>query len=411
MYLEIPTIEATEMRRSAQLGEKETNSENEAQRVFRAKKSQSDDRTSNIVTMDNGTMVEALKYLNYCQLAKKSLVSKRFRDLIQTHRHSLALLYVDTIGMSPAVNQCQCFIFDKYFDFYSEAYNEWVILNGYSKQAPLQDQVANTQSSQNIPNGYQLYAYAHYKDPSRREWYDNSTVFDVGAELKDDYWPAFQHFVRLITDPFIYIDSMELTEQCLRPINVLDLLTRAINKDHNRLHCNRLEFCLMGNSHQHITWAKDHLRCNQFSMADSIIYGETYLSEKAFLDFAMTAGQCTSSIIVDCDVTVCVISKAMIDFVQKFLELENWDDYQGVQSIRSSSVPSIDQPPNQAIQVLKNDYAKFLVKEEHNDDDDSTDYSFEFVNNAIGKKLQLITKIFVVYWSYPLPVSMEIMNL
>ncbi|KAI1690533.1 hypothetical protein DdX_22430 [Ditylenchus destructor] len=150
----------------------------------------------------------------------------------------------------------------------------------------------------------------------------------------------------------------------------------------------------MGNSHQYITWAKDHLRCNQFS-----IYGEANLSQEALLDLFVTGGQCTSLIIVDYN----DISKAMIDFVQKFLELENWDDYQGVQSIRSSHVVK-----NQAIQVLKNDYAKFLVKEEHNDDDDSTEYSFEFVNNAIGKKLQLIAKIFDDEY---FPVSMEIMNL
>ncbi|KAI1695757.1 hypothetical protein DdX_19400 [Ditylenchus destructor] len=285
-------------------------------------------------------------------------------------------------------------IFDK--ELSPEAYNEWVVLNGYSKQAPLRDQLANTQSTQNIPNAYQLYAYAHYKDLSRREWSDRSTVFSASVKLNDDNWPAFQHFVRLITDPFIYIDNIQLTGQN----DVLDLLTRAINSDHNRLHCNRLDFDLKGNSHQYITWAKDHLRCNQFS-----IYDEANLSQEALLDFAMTGGQCTSSIIVDYN----DISKAMIDFVQKFLELENWDDYQGVQSIRSAKVVK-----NQAIQVLKNDYAKFLVKEEHNDDDDKTDYAFEFVNNAIGKKLQLTAKTFdndIDCWDYRLPVSMEIMNL
>ncbi|KAI1694688.1 hypothetical protein DdX_19983 [Ditylenchus destructor] len=44
--------------------------------------------------MDNGTMVEAFKFLNYYQLATSSLVTKRFRDLIRTHRHKLALLHI-----------------------------------------------------------------------------------------------------------------------------------------------------------------------------------------------------------------------------------------------------------------------------------------------------------------------------
>ncbi|KAI1709855.1 hypothetical protein Ddc_13681 [Ditylenchus destructor] len=46
-------------------------------------------RNTKIANMDNGTTVEAFKFLNYYQLAKKSLVSKRFRNLIQIHRHSL----------------------------------------------------------------------------------------------------------------------------------------------------------------------------------------------------------------------------------------------------------------------------------------------------------------------------------
>ncbi|KAI1694323.1 hypothetical protein Ddc_22197 [Ditylenchus destructor] len=49
--------------------------------------------------MDNGTMVNAFKFLNYMQLAKTSLVSKRFSNLIRTHRHTLALLYVYDINM------------------------------------------------------------------------------------------------------------------------------------------------------------------------------------------------------------------------------------------------------------------------------------------------------------------------
>ncbi|KAI1696001.1 hypothetical protein DdX_19270 [Ditylenchus destructor] len=49
--------------------------------------------------MDNGTMVEALKYLNYCQLANCSFISKRFCDMIRAHGHKLALRYVDSMYM------------------------------------------------------------------------------------------------------------------------------------------------------------------------------------------------------------------------------------------------------------------------------------------------------------------------
>ncbi|KAI1695792.1 hypothetical protein Ddc_20967 [Ditylenchus destructor] len=83
------------MRRSAQLAEKYAKAENEAQMEPKTKKKRSNDKVTTMATMDNGTMVETFKFLNYCQLAKESLVSKRFRNLIQAHRHSLARLSVE----------------------------------------------------------------------------------------------------------------------------------------------------------------------------------------------------------------------------------------------------------------------------------------------------------------------------
>ncbi|KAI1700865.1 myotubularin-like phosphatase domain-containing protein [Ditylenchus destructor] len=41
---------------------------------------------------------------------------------------------------------------------------------------------------------------------SHCEYNDNTTEFDALVELSDDNWPVFQHFARLVTDPFIYID-------------------------------------------------------------------------------------------------------------------------------------------------------------------------------------------------------------
>ncbi|KAI1706330.1 hypothetical protein Ddc_15342 [Ditylenchus destructor] len=80
------------MRRSTRLAEKQAKSENDTQ-----SESQEKNRFSMSAAMDNGTMVESFKYLNYCQLAKISLVSKRFWNLIRTNRHRLALLYVDYV--------------------------------------------------------------------------------------------------------------------------------------------------------------------------------------------------------------------------------------------------------------------------------------------------------------------------
>ncbi|KAI1696337.1 hypothetical protein DdX_19091 [Ditylenchus destructor] len=312
-------------------------------------------RVTNIATLDNGTMVEAFKYLNYCQLAKNNVVSKRFSDLIRTHRHSLALLYVDDIRMSSipiATDPIQ--IFDK--ELSSEAYNEWVIRNNYSKHAPLEDQVASTQSTQNISNVYWLYARANYNDPNHREWNDVTTVFSAEAKVNHESWPVFQHFVRLATDPFIYIDCMELNPQN----DVLNLLAGAINSD--RLECKELSFTLNGNNQKSITWAKNHVRCNQFS-----IYGRADLNQdEAFLDFLLTGAHCTPSI----KISYRDISKAMDKFLQKFMNLKNADECQFVEAIEGNF-------KYRAAELFMHDYAEFLNVS-----------SEQFVNYKIGKKLQ-----------------------
>ncbi|KAI1698273.1 hypothetical protein Ddc_19217 [Ditylenchus destructor] len=61
-----------------------------------------------------------------------------------------------------------------------------------------------------------------------------------------------------------------------------------------------------------------------------------------------------------------------------------------------------------AIELFKRDYAEFIVKEERNEDDDSTEQVFEFVNNDIGKKLQLTAETYDEAESY---FSIKINNL
>ncbi|KAI1700971.1 hypothetical protein Ddc_17857 [Ditylenchus destructor] len=360
------------MDKSARPAEKRANFENKAQSEPKAKKNRSNNRTSNIATLDNGTMVETFKYLNYCQLAKNSLVSKRFRDVIQTHRHKLALLYVHSIYMDSFVIGPACIkIFDK--ELSPEAYNDWVIRNNYSKQAPFEDQVANIQSTQDISNGYLLSAFAHYEDPNHRESKDITTVFFSHVELNHENWPAFQHFVHLATDPFIYIDYMELTPQN----DVLNMLSGAIESD-RRLEYQKLVFQLRGISQEFLTWTKNNVRCNQFCIeSDYSDYDVTH--DEALIDFVLTGACCTSAIEVDCY----DLYKVIVYFVEKFLDLEYWDEYQGVQSIKGFQLFK-----EEDVQILKNEYSTYIVKEEHNEAYDCSTYVFEFTNYDVGRKLQ-----------------------
>ncbi|KAI1702492.1 hypothetical protein Ddc_17057 [Ditylenchus destructor] len=84
--------------------------------------------------------------------------------------------------------------------------------------------------------------------------------------------------------------------------------------------------------------------------------------------------------------------------------LKKCDEYQIVESIKceiSYTFADIPQYAN-AIEVLKRDYAQFVMpsrflsypEEERDEDDDTIDETFEFVNEDIGKKLHLSVIIF-----------------
>ncbi|KAI1690428.1 hypothetical protein Ddc_24949 [Ditylenchus destructor] len=83
------------------------------------------------------------------------------------------------------------------------------------------------------------------------------------------------------------------------------------------------------------------------------------------------------------------------------MDLKNSDESQLVEAIDGYF-------KGQAVELFKRDYADFLVKEERNEDDDSTEQVFEFVNNDIGKKLQLTVKTYESIMSY---FSIKINNL
>ncbi|KAI1691271.1 hypothetical protein Ddc_24349 [Ditylenchus destructor] len=88
---------------------------------------------------------------------------------------------------------------------------------------------------------------------------------------------------------------------------------------------------------------------------------------------------CTSKIKLD----YYELSHVIVEFVQKFIDLKNCDEYQIVESIESNAV-NVDV---NVVEVVKHNYAKFIVKRERNNH--TTKHTFEFVNKDVGKKLQL----------------------
>ncbi|KAI1706333.1 hypothetical protein Ddc_15345 [Ditylenchus destructor] len=365
---------------AARLAKNKTQIENETQEEPKAKKNRLENRISHIATMDNDTTVEVFKYLNYRQLAKNSLASKRFCDLIRTHRHKLALLDVGEISMHRTLLFNNFYVFNSWIS--SEAYTEWVIQNHYSQQIPLEGQVEGEENTQNEPKFYLLKAIAMYRHPflSPNGWqrYDKVEVFSACAEPNHENWPTFEHFIRLLADPFIYIRHLELTPQN----NVLNLLAEKINSDHNRIQCKKLLFHFDGNVQKLLSWMKSHVLCKEFQIRNNCWSNKLY--DEEVLDFFLTGARCTSEIsIIGYDLTS-VIGK----FVKKFISLKNSDECQTVESIRI--VESITSPSYENVRVLRNYYEKFIVKENY--DYCSRELVFEFSNGNIEKKVQITAK-------------------
>ncbi|KAI1710474.1 hypothetical protein Ddc_13421 [Ditylenchus destructor] len=319
-------------------------------------------RTSKIANLDNGTMVESFKYLNYRQLATNSLVSKQFREVIGTHRHQLALLYVSLCMKRRRNTPPVIKIFNK--ELSPKEYNEWRAQNNYSKRIPLKGQAADN------PSGYELSAYGHYKGPNQES---TRAFFAYVKELNDKSWALFQHFVRLLSDPFVSIRNAELTSQA----DVFNLLAETIDgSNRGRLQCKKLDIDFEDNAHKALSWVKGHMRCVNFQIA---ISDKSANRDKELLDFFATGSVCTSKIVVK---NFGISKDVVIDFVQKFMDLKSCDESQIVHSIRAMiSEPDAD--------ALESNYAKFVVEEVESRYDFTPAHVFELVNVDTGKKLQL----------------------
>ncbi|KAI1699266.1 hypothetical protein Ddc_18633 [Ditylenchus destructor] len=355
--------------------EKQAKFENEAQMEPSAKKSQSDNLITSIATLDNDTTVEVFKYLKYCGLAKTSLVSKRFSNLIRTHRHKLALLDVKSINMHECTDinhdPTGIEIFDK--ELYAEAYNEWAIRNGYWKQIPQETQSAGMQSTQNERKVYRLSAHANYNDSTpaleRKSFcLKELQKYFASIELNHENWPVFQPFFRLLTDPFVYIRHIGLPASK----DALSLLAGAISPDYI---CHTLTVSLEDNMHNFMSWIKGHVHCYKI---DIINYSGLNHDDE-FLDFFMTGANCTSEI----EVNFYDPCKAIGNFVQKFMDLKGGDE--------DKVIGSIECHPNRKVNMdaFNRNYADFVVEGNINQTRGLSNLVFEFVNNDIGKKLRL----------------------
>ncbi|KAI1694080.1 hypothetical protein DdX_20304 [Ditylenchus destructor] len=232
-------------------------------------------------------------------------------------------------------------IFDSWLS--PKEYNKWVNRYSYSKQISLACQVGQEKSRKYERKVYMLWADAVYTDPNRS--YETNSAFFAHTKLNHESWPLFQHFVRLLTDPFVCIRSLELTPQN----DLLNMLAGAVNQDCGRLQCKQLTFHPQGYVQKFMSWIKDHMLCNKLRICDCS--DSNY--DQELLDLFMTGANCTSEI----SVKLYDLTNIIFDFVQEF--------------------------PAKPI---------FIVKEEECEDIATT--IFEFINKDIGKKMRLTSKVF-----------------
>ncbi|KAI1702481.1 hypothetical protein Ddc_17046 [Ditylenchus destructor] len=195
------------------------------------------------------------------------------------------------------------------------------------------------------------------------------------------HW-KLEHFFRLLTDPFVYIRRMELPSQN----DALNLLAGGINPDYGHLQCHRRDVDLKDNTQNLMSWIKGHVRCYNIYIMNWQLLSFTYSGlndDDEFIDFFMTGGNCTSEIAVNF-YDPC---KAIGNLVQKFMDLKGCDG--------NKIVGFIECHPDRKVNIdaLKRDYADFVVEGNINDTSPLSNLVFDFVNNDIGKKLQLSIRI------------------
>ncbi|KAI1710246.1 hypothetical protein Ddc_13531 [Ditylenchus destructor] len=266
---------------------------------------------------------------------------------------------------------------------------------------------------------------------------DDTTVFSACVDLHDEHWPVFQHFVRLLSDPFILIGQLHLTPleytvnllagaiyqdrdhtQCKRSTFNLEapnyigliknrmccikprinddtnLVSVAVNTHPKRLQCEELLLlsgCITPRTTNHVNtkklidWIKNNVLCKRFRIWHRMCPIERDHYDEGMFDFIVNGAQCTSKFTI----RYYDLSGAIVNVVQKFMDFKSCDKCLFVQSIKNKQVPE-----DQTARVLKLKYAKFIVKEEkyvHR-----TAQVYEFVNGDIKKKMLLTVQVFDV---------------
>ncbi|KAI1715338.1 hypothetical protein Ddc_10994 [Ditylenchus destructor] len=337
-------------------------------------------------------MIDSLRFLNYCDLAKTSLISKKLSEFIQTHRSSLTLLRVKEMimeyhekqvpdGYSRTSYSTTMLFGVKKFDL---DHDDWIESNGYSATFEFKPKEVDLENLfQKQPpkptNCISLHASARYHESGSCIKEDSApltVVFSTFVKPKFNrldcrrHWPMLQHFVRLLSDPFVYFESIHLVSlknELWKP------LVKNLKLTLNRTLCNGAEIRLENNAGEFLDWMKNYLRCSQLSLRS------TGSPNDELATFLLSGSKCTSHAMISG-----TYNRALEhNLVARFLTLKQDD--------RDQMIPSISFPWMISVHTIKemfgDTFSEFLVREENTLE--SFLQVYEFTNRDIMQKLEV----------------------
>ncbi|KAI1692016.1 hypothetical protein DdX_21492 [Ditylenchus destructor] len=328
-------------------------------------------------------MIDSLRFLNYCDLAKASLISKKLSEFIQTHRSSLPFLRVKEMLMEYHEEQLPDRYSRKSFSTitlfgvknFDLDHKDWIKSNGYSATFEFE----HKQSPPEPSNRISLHAAARFHESGSCIKEDSAPLTVVFSTfVKPNFhridcrrhWPMLQHFVRLLSDPFVYFERIQLVSlrnELWKPLvkNLKLTLTRTL--------CNDAEVCVENNAGEFLNWMKNYLRCSHLSLRST---GSPNDELAAFL---LSGSTCTPLAVISGTYN----KELEHNLVARFLTLKQID--------RDQVIPSISFPWMISVHTIKemfeDKFSDFLVREENTSE--SFLQVYEFTNSDIMQKLEV----------------------
>ncbi|KAI1706611.1 hypothetical protein Ddc_15192 [Ditylenchus destructor] len=334
--------------------------------------------------VDDHTLEQTFKFLGYFQLAKSSLVSRRFSRVIQSNRSRLAKLRVKKLLMDRRIRIHQNFITVCDVEFNPNEYREWAYPYGYTKGYRFDSPVVAVTAAYDSRSPERREQHHSFIRLQALAYEDSNTLVTVfsavtSTKLSYDNWPLYQHFIRLLNDPFAYFERLTL-------ISFQNFAWNALVENYgsrNRsVTCKYAKILLEDDSKDFLVWIKQNVVSEDLSLRR---YETSTYDQDDTVSFLSTGQKCASSVVLRDEVYNGEhLIGAIYDLIEKFLDLETSIQCQMISSINFRHICNLSE------RFLTN-FARAFVRDEIVEDSFSRIY--QFMNRNIKKKLEVKIEI------------------